>query len=140
MATVYLARDLRHDRAVALKVFRQELAGSLGAEWFLREIAIVAPLHHPHILPLYSSGEAAGRLFYVMPYVEGESLRGTLAREGRLPVPLALRIALEVALAWCREQQVDCIILWPTAQSRSLYQRHGFEDASDIMSARLAHL
>ena len=79
MATVYLAEDLRHDRKVALKVLRPELAATLGAERFLREIQIAAQLQHPHILPLLDSGEAGGLLYYVMPYVEGESLRERLA-------------------------------------------------------------
>lgn len=97
MATVYLARDLRHQRAVAIKVLRPDLAASLGSERFLREIEIAAGLDHPHILPLYDSGEVDGSLFYVMPYVEGESLRDRLSRERQLSVPLALQIAREVA-------------------------------------------
>ena len=75
MAVVFLARDPRHDRAVAIKVLRHEIAAALGAERFLREIQIAARLHHPHILPLYDSGAAGDLLYYVMPYVEGESLR-----------------------------------------------------------------
>ena len=97
MATVYLARDLRHDRAVAIKVLRPELASSLGPERFLREIEIAAGLDHPHILPLYDSGEADGSLFYVMPFVEGESLRDRLTREGQLPLADAIEITREVA-------------------------------------------
>ncbi|HVL16436.1 MAG TPA: protein kinase, partial [Gemmatimonadales bacterium] len=81
MATVYLADDLKHRRKVALKVLRPELGSILGAERFAREIRIAAGLTHPHILPLYDSGEAAGLLFYVMPYVRGENLRQRLARE-----------------------------------------------------------
>jgi serine/threonine-protein kinase len=102
MATVYLARDLRHERLVALKVLRPELAASLGPERFLREIKLAAQLQHPHILPLHDSGEAVGFLYYVMPYVEGESLRARLARQGELPVHDALRILIEVtdALAY----------------------------------------
>jgi serine/threonine protein kinase len=99
MATVYLAHDLRHDRPVALKVLRPELAASLGPERFLREIKTAARLHHPHILPVHDSGEAAGRLWYTMPFVEGESLRQRLAREGQLPLDRALRIASEVLSA-----------------------------------------
>ncbi|HEY6110214.1 MAG TPA: protein kinase, partial [Gemmatimonadales bacterium] len=99
MASVYLARDLKLQRQVALKVLRPELAEALGTERFLREIQIAAKLSHPHILQLYDSGEAAGRLFYVMPYVEGESLRQRLDREGRLPVGEAVRLAAEVAAA-----------------------------------------
>src|SRR5262245_61125283 len=75
MATVYLARDLKHDRDVAVKVLREELAASLGAGRFLREIKIAAQLQHPHILPLLDSGEAEGFLYFVMPYVKGQSLR-----------------------------------------------------------------
>lgn len=96
-AVVYLARDQRHERLVALKVLRPELAASLSAERFLREIKIAAGLTHPHILPIHDSGEAAGLLYYVMPYVEGESLKARLQREGPLPVEDALRIAREVA-------------------------------------------
>ena len=81
MATVFLADDLKHHRPVALKVLHAELAAALGAERFLREIEIAAGLQHPHILPLYDSGAAAGFLYYVMPYVEGESLRDRLVRE-----------------------------------------------------------
>ncbi len=99
MAQVFLAHDLKHDRRVALKVLRPELAAALGAERFLREIQIAASLTHPHILPLHDSGEAAGFLYYVMPYVEGESLRERLNREKQLPVEEALRIAREVASA-----------------------------------------
>src|SRR5438876_3258764 len=99
MATVYLAEDLRHDRRVALKVLRPELAAVIGAERFLAEIKLTANLQHPHILPLFDSGEADGFLFYVMPFVEGESLRGRLNREKQLPVTDAVRIATEVASA-----------------------------------------
>ena len=97
MATVYLANDLRHRRRVAIKVLRSELAESLGAERFLREIEIAARLTHPHILPLYDSGNASGALYYVMPYIDGESLRVRMAREGALPVPEAICIARDVA-------------------------------------------
>ncbi len=99
MATVYLARDLRHDRPVALKVLRPELAASLGPERFLLEIRIAARLQHPHILPVHDSGEAAGRLWYTMPYVEGESLRQRVARAGQLPLDQAVRIATQVLSA-----------------------------------------
>ncbi|HUL70208.1 MAG TPA: protein kinase [Gemmatimonadales bacterium] len=97
MATVYLAQDLRHDRHVALKVLRPELAAVLGAERFLHEIKTTANLQHPHILPLHDSGEVDGTVFYVMPYVEGESLRDRLNREKQLPVDDAVRIGREVA-------------------------------------------
>ncbi len=96
MATVFLARDLRHGRDVALKVLDRELAASLGAERFLREIRVVARLAHPHILPLIDSGEAAGCLFYVTPHLADGSLRERLGREGRLPLAEALRIVREV--------------------------------------------
>ena len=91
MATVYLAQDLRHDRKVAIKVLRPELAAVIGAERFLSEIRTTANLQHPHILPLFDSGEADGLLFYVMPFVEGESLRDRLSREKQLPIADAVR-------------------------------------------------
>ena len=97
MATVYLAEDLKHRRLVALKVLSPDLAASLGTDRFLREIDIAARLTHPHILPLHDSGEADGLLYYVMPYVEGESLRGRLNRERQLPLEDALHITAEVA-------------------------------------------
>jgi len=99
MATVYLARDLRHNRRVALKVLRPELGAVLGQERFLAEIEVTANLQHPHLLPLFDSGEADGLLFYVMPYVEGESLRARLERERQLPVDEAVRIGVAVASA-----------------------------------------
>jgi len=99
MATVYLARDLRHDRPVALKVLHPELATTLGPERFLREIKLAARLQHPHILTVLDSGEAAGKLWFTMPFVEGESLRDRLRREKQLPVADALRIAREAATA-----------------------------------------
>jgi serine/threonine-protein kinase len=97
MATVYLARDLRHDRRVAVKVLRPELAAVIGAERFLSEIKTTANLQHPHILPLFDSGAADSFLYYVMPYVEGESLRDRLAREHQLAVADAVRLATEIA-------------------------------------------
>ncbi len=97
MATVYLADDLKHERKVALKVLRPEIAAALGTERFLREIKIAANLNHPHILPLHDSGEADGFLYYVMPYVEGESLRDRLNRETQLSLEDALQVAAEVA-------------------------------------------
>ncbi len=99
MATVYLAHDLRHDRPVAIKVLKPELAAAIGAERFLAEIRTTANLQHPHILPLFDSGEAGGFLFYVMPYVEGETLRSRLSREKQLSIAMATRIATEVASA-----------------------------------------
>jgi len=97
MAIVYLARDLRYDRIVAVKVMRPEILISVGSERFLREIHIAARLSHPHILPLFDSGDADGILYYVMPYVEGESLRSRLTREEKLPIEDAVRIGLEIA-------------------------------------------
>src|SRR5688572_24041279 len=99
MATVYLAHDLRHDRPVALKLLHPDLAASLGDDRFQREIRLAARLQHPHILTVYDSGEAVGRLWFTMPYVDGESLRGRLARERQLPVEDAIRIAREAAQA-----------------------------------------
>ena len=99
MATVYLAEDVRHDRRVALKVLRPELAAVIGAERFLAEIKLTANLQHPHILPLFDSGEADGYLFYVMPFVKGETLRDKMSHERQLPVADAVRITLEVASA-----------------------------------------
>lgn len=99
MATVYLARDLRHNRRVALKILNPELGAVLGAERFLAEIQMTANLQHPNLLPLFDSGEAAGLLFYVMPFVEGESLRVRLERERHLPVDEAVRIASAIAAA-----------------------------------------
>ncbi|MFQ5704326.1 MAG: protein kinase [Gemmatimonadales bacterium] len=92
MATVYLARDIKHDRSVAIKVLRPELAAALGPDRFPREIRIVAKLSHPHILPLHDSGELDGFLYYVMPFVDGESLRAKLRREGPMPVHETVRI------------------------------------------------
>src|SRR4051794_15563537 len=97
MATVYLARDLKHDRDVAIKVLHQDLAESLGRERFLREIHLAAALTHPHILPLFDSGDAGGRMYYVMPSAEGNSLRDRLDQTSQLPVDDAVRIASEVA-------------------------------------------
>ncbi len=109
MATVYLARDLKHHRLVALKVLRPELTASLGADRFEREIEIAAGFDHPHILPVFDSGEAGGVLYYVMPYVEGESLRSRLNREGPLPVDTAVQIAGQVAHALAYAHRRDVI-------------------------------
>src|SRR4029079_16494199 len=99
MATVYLAHDERHDRPVALKVLHPDLAHSLGPERFQREIRLLARLQHPHILTVLDSGDAAGQLWFTMPFIEGESLRDRLAREKQLPVDEAVRIAREAAQA-----------------------------------------
>src|SRR5881296_1757577 len=109
MASVFLARDVKHDRSVAIKVLRPELAAALGAERFLREIEIAARLTHPHILPLHDSGEAKGFLYYVMPFVDGESLRDRLRREQQLPIEEAVRIAREVAAALSHAHAHDVV-------------------------------
>ena len=124
MATVYLARDLKHEREVAIKVLKPDLSQTLGAERFLREIQLASKLSHPHILPLFDSGEADGVLFYVMPRVAGVSLRDRLNDAKQLPVDEAVRIATEVAgaLAYAHRQGVVhrarlALILrvWPAA-------------------------
>ena len=97
MAVVYLARDLKHDLTVAVKALRADVAQTVGSERFLREIRLAAKLSHPHILPLFDSGDADGVLFYVMPYVEGQSLRDRLEQTRQLPIDEAVRIATEVA-------------------------------------------
>src|SRR5215510_12343075 len=100
MATVYLARDVKHNRHVALKVLNPDLGAVLGSERFMAEIEVTANLHHPNLLPLFDSGEAGGLLFYVMPYVDGgETLRTRLEREQQLPVDDAVRIASSIASA-----------------------------------------
>jgi serine/threonine-protein kinase len=134
MATVYLAHDRRHDRLVAIKVLRPELAAMLGAQRFLAEIKLTANLQPPHILPLHDSGEADGFLYYV---IEGESLRARLHRETQLPIPDALGIATEVASALDyahrhgvihRDIKFDNILLhdgtpsWRTSGSRSPFR------------------
>ena len=99
MAIVYLARDARHGRDVAIKVMKPDMAAAIGRERFLREIETIARLVHPHILPLYDSGSSDGRLYYVMPHITGPSLHARLSRERQLPVEEAIRIALGVASA-----------------------------------------
>ena len=108
MAVVFLAEDLKHHRRVAIKLLKPELSAVLGSERFLREIEIAAGLQHPHILPLYDSGQAGGLLYYVMPFAEGESLRQRLAREQQLPLDAALQITREVgsALQYAHEHGV----------------------------------
>ena len=102
MATVHLAQDLKHRRKVAVKVVRPEFATRLGAERFRREIEIAAALNHPHILAVHDSGDAAGLLYYVTPYVEGQSLRDLLRHDRQLPLEDALRI--KIGRASCRER------------------------------------
>src|SRR5438876_4198802 len=99
MATVYLARDLKHDRAVAVKVLRPDFSTGPGSDRFLREVQVAARLNHPHIVTLFDSGESDGRLYYVMLYVEGESLRQRLLREKELPVDEAIAITRQAAAA-----------------------------------------
>ena len=105
-ATVYVAHDHKHDREVAVKVLRPEVARALGSGRFLREISIAGRLIHPHILPLFDSGEAGQSLYYVMPFIEGETLRQRLQREHQLPLGDALAIARQVsdALGWPRRK------------------------------------
>jgi tRNA A-37 threonylcarbamoyl transferase component Bud32/membrane-associated phospholipid phosphatase len=121
MATVYLARDLKHERWVALKVLRPELCTDVGAQRFLREVKIVAGLQHPHILPIFDSGAVAGFLYYVMPYVPGQTLRERLEREGQLPLEDAVQIARDVAnaLSYAHEKGIvhrdikpENILIW----------------------------
>ena len=134
MATVYLARDLRHDRPVALKVLHPELAATLGPERFLREIRTTARLQHPHILPVLDSGEAAGLLWYTMPYVEGESLRDRLRREPQLPLEEAVRIAREVADALdYAHEQASCTA---TSSRRTSSSRDGHALVADFGVAK----
>ena len=108
MATVWLARDLKHDRQVAIKVLNAELGAVLGVERFLAEIRVTANLQHPNLLPLFDSGDAGGLLYYVMPFVAGETLRARLEREKQLPVDEAVRIAVAVghALDYAHENGV----------------------------------
>src|SRR3989454_5051041 len=108
MATVYLAFDVKHHRKVAVKVLRPELAAAVGGDRFTREIETAAQFQHPHVLPLLDSGEASGFLYYVMPYVEGESLRDRLARHGELPIHDAVKILIEItdALAYAHAHGV----------------------------------
>ncbi|HJR50533.1 MAG TPA: serine/threonine-protein kinase, partial [Gemmatimonadales bacterium] len=97
MATVYLAQDLKHDRKVAIKVLRPELAAVIGADRFVREIRTIAALQHPHILGLIDSGEVNGTAYYVMPYIQGETLRAKLDRETQLGIDESVRITTDVA-------------------------------------------
>jgi serine/threonine protein kinase len=134
MAVVFLARDLKHDRNVALKVMRPELAASIGTERFLREIQIAAKLSHPHILGVHDSGEADGFLYYVMPYVEGVSLRGRMNRDGQLPIEESLRIAREVAAALHYAHSLD--IVHRDIKPENILLHHGEAVVADFGIAR----
>ena len=116
MATVYLAQDLRHDREVAIKVLRPELAAVIGAERFLSEIKTTANLQHPHILPLHDSGEADGFLFYVMPFVEGETLRDRINREKQLPLATSVAIRTASATGSCFSRLIRSRRVSPSTQ------------------------
>jgi serine/threonine-protein kinase len=109
MASVFLARDVKHDRNVAIKVLRSDLAANVGADRFLKEISVTASFQHPHILPLFDSGAAAGFLYYVMPFVEGESLRDRLRRERTVPIEEAVRLVSEIADALSYAHQRDIV-------------------------------
>src|SRR5262245_15569072 len=109
MASVFLARDVKHDRRVAIKVLRPELSAHVGTVRFLKEISVTASFQHPHILPLFDSGAAAGFLYYVMPFVEGESLRERLNRERAVPVDEAVRLVTEIADALSYAHQRDIV-------------------------------
>ncbi len=137
MATVYLAEDTKLHRQVALKVLRPELAAALGPERFLREIEIAAKLHHPHILALHDSGEADGFLYYVMPYVEGESLRDRLHREKQLPVEDALQIAREVADALGSAHRHD--VIHRDIKPENILLEEGHAVVADFGIARAIH-
>jgi serine/threonine protein kinase len=121
MATVWLAQDLRHDRPVALKLLHVHLAASLGPDRFQREIRLAARLQHPHVLTVLDSGEVGGRLWFTMPFVEGESLRDRLRRARQLPLDAALRIAVESCTA-TSSRRTSCSPgtarrWWPTSAS-----------------------
>ena len=137
MAIVHLAVDEKHERRVALKVLRPEIAAALGHERFLKEIKTTASLHHPHILPLYDSGEAGGFLYYVMPYVEGESLRDRLEREKQLPIEEALRITRQVgdALSYAHSRGV----IHRDIKPENLLLESGHAVVADFGIARAIH-
>src|SRR5690349_3156659 len=135
MATVYLAHDRRHDRPVALKVLNREQSAALGAERFEREIKLLARLRHPFILPLHDSGEAAGELYFVMPYIDGESLRARLQREGQLSLDDTIKIARQIAdaLDYAHDEGVVHRDIKP---ENILLSRHGHALLADFGIAR----
>ena len=134
-AVVYLARDRKHDRSVALKVLLPHVAAAIGAERFKREITIAAGLTHPHILPLHDSGDADGLLYYVMPFMRGETLRDRMTREGRLPVDAAVRIAAEVASALDRAHHEG--IVHRDIKPENILIEGGFAIVADFGIARV---
>ncbi|MBE0592426.1 MAG: serine/threonine protein kinase, partial [Gemmatimonadales bacterium] len=140
MATVYLAHDLKHDRDVAIKVLRQELAALLGSDRFDREIGISARLQHPNILTLIDSGEANGILYYVMPYVEGESLRQRLNRDGALPIDEAMRYLRDIVDALVAAHRQGVVHRDIKPENVMLSDRHAlvmdFGVAKAVQSAR----
>ncbi|HVL17940.1 MAG TPA: serine/threonine-protein kinase, partial [Gemmatimonadales bacterium] len=136
MATVYLAQDLRHARPVALKLMTTQLAASVLPQRFLREIQLAARLDHPHILPVYDSGDDEGRLWYVMPYVESGSLRDRLRREARLPVKDAVRIAREIADAL--EYAHACDVIHRDIKPENILLAQGHARLADFGVARAA--
>ncbi len=136
MATVYLARDLKHDRWIALKVLAPELGALVGRERFLREIQTAAQLQHPHILPVFDSGETAGLLWYTMPYVEGESLRDLLRRQGKLPVAEAVRLGQDIASAL--QAAHDKGVIHRDVKPENVLLSHGQALVADFGIARTA--
>src|ERR1019366_4871663 len=139
MATVYLAHDVRHERPVALKVLDTEQSAALGAERFDREIKVLARLRHPFVLPLHDSGEAAGALYFVMPYVDGESLRARFARESTLPVEDVVAIARQIADA-LDYAHGEGVIHRDVKPENILLSRHGHAMLADFGIARGALL
>ncbi|MBA3445320.1 MAG: serine/threonine protein kinase, partial [Gemmatimonadales bacterium] len=138
MATVYLARDLKHGRFVAIKVLRPTLAQSLGTGRFIREIRIASRLTHPNILPLYASGEEDGLLYYIMPYVTGESLRDRLRREGQLPIGDSIRIAQAVADALTYAHAED--VVHRDVKPENILLESGHAVIADFGLARAIHV
>ena len=136
MATVYLAHDIKHGRKVAIKIMREDLAAEIGAERFLAEIRTTANLQHPHILPLHDSGALDGVLYYVMPFIEGETLRDRIAREGRLAIADAIAVTREVADA------LDCAhragVIHRDIKPENILLNQGHAVVSDFGIARAA--
>ncbi|HYW32951.1 MAG TPA: serine/threonine-protein kinase, partial [Gemmatimonas sp.] len=131
MATVYLAHDLKHDRKVAIKILREELSATLGGDRFLREIRIAAQLQHPNILPLLDSSAEDGLLFYVMPYVSGQSLRERITRDGALQVHEAVRLIAEVVDALAHAHELGVVHRDIKPDNVMLSGRHALVKAPD---------